>query len=152
MTPRVYTSFFIIQLYRGSPHFVISEFMVPAISWFIFMVYFVNSSIFRDFEIKSKAKQKKKSENFQDYFFDFCLFFIFFYVLSYLCSYKEVYYYFLWFMNIINSVLNKAELSCKLEKNPVDCPHWKGAANMMCSTLSTTEHYSFIIYVLTCQG
>ena len=36
--------------YRRSPHFVISEFVIPAISWFGFWQYFVDSPLFRDFE------------------------------------------------------------------------------------------------------
>ena len=40
------------NLYRRSPHFVISEFVIPAISWFGFRHYFVKIPPFRDFEKK----------------------------------------------------------------------------------------------------
>ena len=71
--------FFPIILYRGSPHFVISQFVIPAISWFGFRPHFVNSPPFQDFE--EEKRKKKKNQNFFWNFFTFLL--IFWMMMSY---------------------------------------------------------------------
>ena len=62
--------------YRGSPHFVISKFVIPSISWFCFWHKFVISPPFRDFDQK-KAKKKFFLKNFRIFFFFFRFFFLF---------------------------------------------------------------------------
>ena len=52
------------SLYRGSPQFVISEFVIPAISWFSFSYNFVNSPPFHDFQKKKIKKFSRKNSQF----------------------------------------------------------------------------------------
>ena len=56
----------VISHYRGSSHFMISQFMILANSWFFSGINFMNSSQIHDFETKNSKKKNS------DFFFRNC--------------------------------------------------------------------------------
>ena len=86
------------EQYRGSLHFVISQFIIPSISWFCFRPHFCEFPTISWFWKQKIWKTKKISEKISEIFFHIEIFldsFLFVYCTVYTCHYKPRLVYFL---------------------------------------------------------
>jgi hypothetical protein len=77
-----------VPIYRGSPHFVISQFVIPAISWFCFRPQF-REFLSISWFWRKKSKKKLFFTNFLDFFFKILIHsFLFIYSDCHLMKFK----------------------------------------------------------------